>query len=75
MLNIQCGSREFNLPYAVTKTIGEVQCAWSFANFLRVSPGSFLFFLGGGGPKGGTQDKCLIVGFCESSSCGEIFSP
>ena len=24
MLNIQYGSREFNLPYAVTKTIGEV---------------------------------------------------
>ncbi|XP_015752631.1 PREDICTED: FAS-associated factor 1-like [Acropora digitifera] len=25
MLNIQCESREFNLPYAVTKTIGEVK--------------------------------------------------
>lgn len=55
MLNIQCGSREFNLPYAVTKTIGEVQYAWSFANFLRVSPGSFLFFLWGGGGEGGPK--------------------
>ena len=25
MLNIQCGSREFNLPYVVTKTVGEVR--------------------------------------------------
>lgn len=25
MLNIQCGSREFNLPYVVTKTVGEVK--------------------------------------------------
>ena len=24
MLNIQVGSREYNLPYALTKTIGEV---------------------------------------------------
>ena len=30
MLNIQFGSSEFNLPYALTKTIGEVSYKFKF---------------------------------------------
>lgn len=46
MLNIQCESREFNLPYAVTKTIGEVLCLVFRQLFESVFRFFFYFSLG-----------------------------
>ena len=37
MLNIQVGSREYNLPYALTKTIGEVGHQLLFVDVLATS--------------------------------------
>ena len=37
MLNIQVGSREYNLPYALTKTIGEVGHQLRFVDVLTTS--------------------------------------
>ena len=44
MLNIQCESREFNLPYAVTKMIGEVFCV-VFCQLFESVFGFFFLFL------------------------------